>query len=323
MSDEAKTDKPVGLYARLKNSLPLLYVLLVFVGFLRLHAYYRQFGIDIWTYLSTAEMLLSFLPLSLGIMTFIALAVAGFSIQIPHKHKHEHARHASTRRERRANKPSRKYTQERAWRRFRMSFRRRMFGSAFLWAFQIILYVFFYLFTFAGIALMGIIVNGTTLHWLESSWFFGLVPLWLLSFFGILMNASDDTDDPWFKGIVASALFLLGTATTYQISVNRALDVLAHPLNTTATITTSTETITTDSLLVYVGKLQGAVFLYDKRTQIGSAIPMSTVERIDLKDVPKGTFNLQDPKDVVDSMATDIHKLVWPFASEVGSDSIP
>jgi hypothetical protein len=298
-----KRDKKPELLLRTIQHGPLIYALLVFVGFLNLHAYYRQFSIDIWTYLSTAELLLSFLPLSLGIMAWITLVVTVVVVNtlftqaiVPHKHhKHE-------------PKPNRKphshvpYTQARAWRRFRINFRRKKFMAAFGWLLQMGLFIVFIVYLFVGFFVMGVILNGTQLQWLPLGTLVPLILFWLLSFFGFMFNVMDEHE---VKPIAIAAGILLGTATTYQVSVNRAIDVLDNSMNTTATITTSNQTIVTDSMLVYVGKLQNAVFLYDKRSGVGSAIPMSVVERIDLKTVQKGTFDIPDPKAAMDSLSFD------------------
>src|SRR5262245_27373424 len=58
----------------------LIYALLVFVGYINLHAYYTPFGIQIWNYLTTGELLLSFLPITLDIMFLSSLAVVGYVV---------------------------------------------------------------------------------------------------------------------------------------------------------------------------------------------------------------------------------------------------
>ncbi len=299
---EKSVKKPELLLSTIQHG-PLIYALLVFVGFLNLHAYYRQFSIDVWTYLSTAELLLSFLPLSLGVMAWVTLVVTFMVVNtvltqaiFPHKH-HHHEPHPKKKKH--SHVP---YTQARAWKRFRINLRRKKFLAAFGWLLQMGLFIVFFVYLFGGFFVMGVILNGTQLPWLTSGALVGLIFLWVLSFFGVMFNMMDEQE---VKPIAIAAGILLGTATAYQLSVNRAIDVLDNSMNTTAIITTSTQTITTDSMLVYVGKLQNSVFLYDKRSGVGSAIPMSVVERIDLKTVKKGTFDIPDPKAVLDSLSID------------------
>ena len=48
--------------------IPLLSGLLIFIGFLNYHTYYSYFDIDISSYLTTGELILSFLPLSVPLL---------------------------------------------------------------------------------------------------------------------------------------------------------------------------------------------------------------------------------------------------------------
>jgi len=291
-----------GFGQRMIQHGPLLYAVLVFVGFIHQHAFHRQFGIDVWTYLSTSELLLSFMPLSLGIMAAIALVVSGMSLPyvVPNRRKRERHEQGGVKKRPRAH---RQWKQTRAWARLKICVRKGWGGRAIGHLLQLALYLGLFVCLFGGIGLMGIILNGTQIRWLGSDRIVALVFIWLVSFFTLLFNSTNgDFRDPGNKWIIWAALVFVGTATAYQVSVNRALKVLDQPTNVTATITTNTETITTDSLLVYVGKLQGVVFLYDKRSGVGSAIPMSTVERIDLKTLQMATFQINDPREVLDTM---------------------
>jgi len=55
------------------KSIPILSGLLIFIGYFNYLTYYRIFDIEISTYLSTSELLLSFLPLTLPILVLIGI----------------------------------------------------------------------------------------------------------------------------------------------------------------------------------------------------------------------------------------------------------
>ncbi|HZJ36992.1 MAG TPA: hypothetical protein VFD29_10245 [Gillisia sp.] len=58
----------------------LIYALLIFIGFLNTYSYYSEFGIEIVSFLTTGELLLSFLPLTLPILILVAFAVLFYII---------------------------------------------------------------------------------------------------------------------------------------------------------------------------------------------------------------------------------------------------
>ncbi len=68
------TEKPPSLIDTVLKLGPWVYGALVLIGFLRLHSYYHVFGIEIWTYLSTGELLLSFLNIT-GSMTAMIIVL--------------------------------------------------------------------------------------------------------------------------------------------------------------------------------------------------------------------------------------------------------
>ncbi|MBL7945289.1 MAG: hypothetical protein JNN32_04435 [Flavobacteriales bacterium] len=67
----------------------VLYALLVFFGYVNLHTYYTSFGIDIWTFLSTSDMLLSFLSFTLPLLWYVTIGYLLFliaSVQLSRHH---------------------------------------------------------------------------------------------------------------------------------------------------------------------------------------------------------------------------------------------
>ena len=53
---------------KLIRYLPAISGSLIFLGYLNLHAYYRNFDIQIGSYLSTSELIFSFLPVTIPIV---------------------------------------------------------------------------------------------------------------------------------------------------------------------------------------------------------------------------------------------------------------
>lgn len=57
----------------ISKNIPFLSVLLVFIGYYNYYSYYSIFDIEIHNYLTTGELLLSFLPLSINILITILI----------------------------------------------------------------------------------------------------------------------------------------------------------------------------------------------------------------------------------------------------------
>lgn len=74
----------------IKNNIPLISGGLIFLGYLNYHFYYSQFDIAINTYLTTSELIFSFLPLTVPfILSFSVLIVIfiGLQLSIVHQEK--------------------------------------------------------------------------------------------------------------------------------------------------------------------------------------------------------------------------------------------
>ena len=85
MENESKLEKSShhNFLIQIKELLPVMSVMLIFLGYWNLDSYYGKFGIRIYTYITAAEILLSFLPiiniifvttLSLLAITFVVFA---------------------------------------------------------------------------------------------------------------------------------------------------------------------------------------------------------------------------------------------------------
>lgn len=72
----AETEDSSSLERLLKHGV-WFYAMLVFVGFIDLYAYYTPFGIRIWSYMSTGEILLSFLSLTGPILVWCIVGAGG------------------------------------------------------------------------------------------------------------------------------------------------------------------------------------------------------------------------------------------------------
>lgn len=86
MPEEASTtpekkEKDYHQYlVQLKEMLPILSVILVFLGYWNLDSYYDYFGIDIYNYVTVSEILLSFLPVMKVVIIVILIIIVFLSI---------------------------------------------------------------------------------------------------------------------------------------------------------------------------------------------------------------------------------------------------
>ena len=81
--DSQPTENPSTGWSELVNHVALVYAGLIFVGYLDAHTYFMQYGIQVWSYLSTGELLLSFLPLTPTLVFWLAglLIAAAFLVR--------------------------------------------------------------------------------------------------------------------------------------------------------------------------------------------------------------------------------------------------
>jgi len=71
---------------KLQNAIklfPIITILLVFFGFLNLYFYYKPFGVNIYSYLNSSEIIFSFLPDIQTTLAWIGLVTISFLILIP------------------------------------------------------------------------------------------------------------------------------------------------------------------------------------------------------------------------------------------------
>jgi hypothetical protein len=63
---------------KLKDRLPIFSIALIFVGYLNYHFFYSEFDIEIAPYLTTTELVFSFLPITIPFIYFVTLALLLF-----------------------------------------------------------------------------------------------------------------------------------------------------------------------------------------------------------------------------------------------------
>ncbi|MGJ3236139.1 hypothetical protein [Marivirga sp.] len=74
----------------IKNNIPLISGGLIFLGYLNYHFYYSQFDININTYLTTSELIFSFLPLTVPFILTLSASIVifiGLQLSIVHQEK--------------------------------------------------------------------------------------------------------------------------------------------------------------------------------------------------------------------------------------------
>ncbi len=255
---------------RILKYAPLAYAALVFIGFANLQSYYSAFGIQIWTYMSTGELLLSFLSITGPLLwagILISMQGAGMFQQLwtdAHILQGIHDWNLSNKKRLRVAFGKVGTPKQRAG----------LIGTGLLsLTFSYGLVVFLVIWT---VSLLGYLRDGEL--WLFDELFFVIsAPFVVALLFIFVRNQSMHTK----KGAVRVAHWTaLGAFLLVLLCAHSRRDgerVISGGRFQPVTIITHRDTIATNGVLVYAGKCNGSVFLYNKEKKASVIVPASDI----------------------------------------------
>lgn len=271
----------------LKNT-PLIYALLVFIGFVDLRSYYGYFGIEIWTYLSVGELLLSFLPRTIPIMlvllAFVAIEAAtigkskGVMETLISVHLEEPVEVKSDEQKKREAVLAGLVIVALLV----LAFRKETWRTkATKWSLGFFAFVVPILMVLYVVNLILAVCLGY--EFLGSAWWWAILAFLWIPFFLIYMLGSESTrmNRPWrlVKAVVVCAFCLLLLWAKNAVDAQRRIDGFADK---TVSITTESVIYQSSENLVYVGKCNTAIFLYDRAKGAVIVVPMDEVKYISM-----------------------------------------
>lgn len=264
---------------RILKYAPLAYAALVFIGFANLQSYYSAFGIQIWTYLSTGELLLSFLSIAGPLLwagVLITMQGAGMFHQLwtdAHILGVIQGWNSANKERLREGIDKGRALKERAW----------LLGAGLMsLTFSYGLLVFLALWT---VSLLGYLRDGEL--WIFDELFYVIsAPFVSALLFLYVRNRSMHTKE---KAVRIAHWIALGAFLMVLLCTQSRRDgerVISGAGFQPVTIITHRDTIVTNRVLVYAGKCNGAVFLYNKEKKAAVIVPAIDIR---LMEVSKET----------------------------------
>lgn len=255
---------------RILKYTPLAYAALVFIGFANLQSYYSAFGIQIWTYLSTGELLLSFLSITGPLLwagLLISMQGAGMFQQL---WTDAHILQGIN-----------------DWNRSNKEKLREAFGKArtpmnraglivtgvlsLTLSYGVV--VFFALWT---LSLLGYLHDGE-LWWFDELFFVICAPFVVALLFLFVRNQSMHNKKESVRIAHWTALGAFLVVLLCAHSRRAGERVISAGRFQPVTIITDRDTIATNGVLVYAGKCNASVFLYNKEKEASVIIPTTSI----------------------------------------------
>lgn len=280
-----------SILERLNGKIALITGYLIFIGFIYEHSYFSMFGISIRHYLSTTEMILSFLDLSIPLLVLVTFVTIIFTLsntidiffntESSVKRPSDEVQNAGE-----SNKPSKEatHTIPKLFRELKTNLK----GGWTNWinilkvGLLLVFFLAFFLFRLCfpiyfllGIAgyISGDYFNFSTLFFLSATWL-------------VHLEADDLQIIPSLKKtehtILIFSLFLIGMA--WQYNQEKAAIILDNCDCTHGfELEYMGETITSGADLLYLGNTQSHLFLYDRRDSTSIIYKMSELSKFSFK----------------------------------------
>ncbi len=272
---------------KLRNNLPILSALLIFIGYLNYQFFYSNFDIEISSYLTTSELIFSFLPLTIpflliiGTLTFLSIGI-GFAIE-----KKEENDELETDPETPLHAISRIPP---AWNRMVKALRKKnksaldwgllpitilLFVMSVIVAIFMVAYIFIFVFIslssdFSVISYTGTLVLGV---------------FWIIFIFIRIDLSEKEGRSNWSRNLAYALLVTLSIG-LLRISKNEtATNILVGKPEYSAAIELTDSTITTDSTIVYVGQTSNYLFLRNRKTRDNIILNMGSIRRYSLNKI--------------------------------------
>lgn len=231
------------------ENLPLLTVVLIIVGFLKLISFYSFFGVDIVSYLDVTEII----QLEFKFFAISFLAIVLFLVYLILK----------------ADKP------DKANSTVGLNYKRSNFG----WV--LVNYVPIFISINALIMIVSIVIDRIKLH-IINTFHVDMAVFFVLIFFLPIVVNRIQKNLSYFSPNAAnylrfSSIFVPLIAIVLIVSRNDAYMILTERPDKEAVLVLEKRTISTGKNLIYIGKTRNYVFLYDKNFEQAEVVPVDKI----------------------------------------------
>lgn len=305
--------------SQLKEMLPILSVVLIFLGYWNLDSYYQSFNIEIYHYLTVSEIMLGFMPLIKEIISFFIViffmslfrAVLELGIEYPLKKLNKRKKvveleskvytirdQALNRLKNRVLKKTLSVSPFQIVRNIFAIFNKKLFfiggkegraDNIFFLAIRLICIAF-------AIALYAIVIYFTTLnfdilsdvetlainkHQYVSNLLVALffVSIWILFFINEHLEVLHSKSFLFYY--VITCILIFGTYATSRVNSYEAKIVLYGQSTTRLNLTTGNNIVTIDSNLAFIGQTQNYIFLRSLFDSTNHIYSMNDIEKIE------------------------------------------
>lgn len=267
------------------ENIPLFSACLIFVGFLNYEFFYRHFNIKIASYLTSTELIFSFLPLTLPfIIVFIWLVVfVSVDFAAPRKRKPNASK----------VKPPFYFlaSVKSVWRTFQYS-KSRKHKSKWDKAGQVVPLFLFLVFSigtfifrilFIGYVLFSLSDSGV--HFLKFSYLVGFSVFWILLLYASLDRRQREDGTTNYTALANLIVVVILVVLLKYKNREDAENILSGNPKFSSCILVNDQLIETDSTLVYVGQTAEYIFIYDRVQRQNNVIKMSDVKDLKIKSL--------------------------------------
>lgn len=278
---------------KITKYIPIITGILLFIGYLNYYSYYEYFNINISTYLTTGELILSFLPLTipiLGVIGYISMMAVSTIIRTTHN-KEQDDKDDDTSKIFLIYETTKYYKgMARLWKNKEYKNIKGIIKILFYFAVMLVSFFLTVLFIIFPIFLF---VYLTAEKWNEIPpiLFYIISPIWFVGFITML----NKNDNHLYKGkgyVETSSLIMLFIACLWITNRHKAYNILNGNSKVTVSFLYKDNPIKTDSNKVYIGKTNNYIFLRNLKENMNEIYFLNEVNKIEVthlkdKDIAK------------------------------------
>lgn len=274
---------------KIRNNIPILSALLIFIGYLNYQFYYTNFDIEINSYLTTSELIFSFLPLTIPFLLIISTLIflsTGLEFAIERKDREkEFDREIETPLHAISRIPP-------AWSRMVRDLKREdkrtidwitlpMSVLMFIMSIAVTAFMVAYIFVFIHASTTS---DFTTIDFTDTL-ILGII--WLVFIF-IRIDLNEKEDAKKWSRSFGYALLITVSIGLLRIAKNEnASNILKGQAEYKASIDLQDSNITTDSTIVYIGQTSEYLFLRNRKNDENIILKISDIRKYTLTKLKK------------------------------------
>jgi hypothetical protein len=274
---------------KIRNNIPILSALLIFIGYLNYQFYYTNFDIEINSYLTTSELIFSFLPLTIPFLLIISTLIflsTGLEFAIERKDR-------ETEFDREIETPLHAISRiQPAWSRMVRNLKREdkrtidwitlpISVLIFIMSIAVAAFMVAYIFIFIHASTTS---DFTTIDFTDT---LILGVIWLVFIFIKIDLNEKENSKKWSRSFGYALLITVSIGLLRIAKTENASNILKGQAEYKASINLQGSNITTDSTIVYIGQTSEYLFLRNRRNDENIILKIGDIRKYTLTKLRK------------------------------------